>query len=150
MDLRTKIDQALKESLKAGNETRKRTIRLILAGIKLSEVEKGRPLENDAILAVIQKEVKIRKESLEGAQLAGRIDLLEQINAETTILNEFLPEQINDNELEEIVRAAIIEANAANPSDTGKVMKMIMPKLKGRATGDRISQVVHGLLKPSG
>ena len=150
MDLRTKIDQALKESLKAGNETRKRTIRLILAGIKLSEVEKGRPLENDAILAVIQKEVKIRKESLEGAQLAGRIDLLEQINAEITILNEFLPEQINDKELEEIVRAAIIEANAANPSDTGKVMKLIMPKLKGRATGDRISQVVHDLLKPSG
>jgi uncharacterized protein len=150
MDLRNKLDLSLKDAMRAGDDARKRTIRLILASVKLSEVEKGKPLDDEAVIAVIQKEIKIRKEALDGAQQAGRSDLLDLTKKELSILEEFLPKQLSDMELIEIIRTAIAESGAINAADTGKVMKLVMPKVKGQATGDRISLIVRDLLTPSG
>ena len=150
MELRNRIDQSLKDALRSGDEVRKRTIRLILSAVKLAEVEKGQSLDNDALLAVIQKEIKIRKESIDGAQQAGRQDLLDETNKEIKVLEQFLPMQLSDSELRELVSMAIAETGAVSPADTGKVMKIVMPKVKGRATGDRISQIIREILESSG
>ncbi len=150
MTLRNQIENSLKEAMKAGNEARKRTIRLILAAVKLAEVDRGAQLDDDALLAVIQKEVKIRKEAIDGAQQAGRQDLLEQAQTEIAILEEFLPGQLSDAQLVEMARQAIQETGAASAADLGRVMKILMPRLKGQATGERAGKVVRDLLNPPG
>lgn len=147
MSLKQDIEQALKDAMKAGDETRKRTYRLILASVKLAEVEAGKPLDDGATLAVIQKEIKIRRESIEGAEQAQRQDLIDQTQQEIAILEGFLPKQLSDEELTDLVMTVIQETGAAGPADTGKVMKLLMPKIQGRAPGDRVSQVVRKVLQ---
>jgi uncharacterized protein YqeY len=147
MGLKQEIELALKAAMKAGDESRKRTFRLILTGVKLAEVESGRPLDDNAVLSVIQKEVKIRREAIEGAEQAHRDDLIAQTTEEIEILETFLPKQLSDDELNEMVNNAIKETNAAGIADTGKVMKILMPKIQGRAPGDRVSQVVRTILQ---
>lgn len=147
MGLKLEIESALKEAMRASDEVRKRTFRLILASVKLAEVESGHPLEDAAVLAVIQKEIKIRREANEGAQQANRPDLIQQTNDELTILEGFLPKQLSDDELKELTLAAIQETGAKSPADTGKVMKALMQKIQGRAAGDRVSQIVRAVLQ---
>jgi hypothetical protein len=147
MSIKQDIEAALKDAMKAGDETRKRTYRLILSSIKLAEVEAGKPLDDQATLAVIQKEIKIRRESIEGAEQAQREDLIAETLKEITILEGFLPKQLSDAELTEMALAVIKETNATGPADTGKVMKALMPKIQGRAPGDRVSQVVRKALQ---
>ncbi len=147
MSIKQDIELALKDAMKAGDETRKRTYRLILASVKLAEVEAGKPLDDSATLAVIQKEIKIRRESIEGAEQARRPDLIEQTQSEIAILEGFLPKQLTDEELTELALAVIQETGAAGPADTGKVMKVLMPKIQGRAPGDRVSQIVRKVLQ---
>lgn len=147
MGIKQDIEAALKDAMRAGDEARKRTYRLILSSVKLAEIESGRALDDASLLAVIQKEIKIRRETIDGAQQANRSDLIEQTNEELAILEGFLPKQLSDNELTELVRVAIQETGAISPADTGKVMKALMPKIQGRAPGDRVSQVVRTLLQ---
>lgn len=147
MSIKQDIEAALKDAMKAGDETRKRTYRLILTSVKLAEVEAGKPLDDPATLAVIQKEIKIRRESIEGAEQAQRADLIAETQKEIAILEGFLPKQLSDAELTEMVQAAIRETGAAGPADTGKVMKALMPKIQGRATGERVSQAVRKVLQ---
>lgn len=147
MGIKQDIEKALKEAMRAGDEARKKTFRLILSSVKLAEVETGRELDDPAMLAVIQKEIKIRRESIEGAQQANRPDLIQETDEELAILEEFLPKQLSDGELTELALAAIQETNATNLADTGKVMKALMPKIQGRASGDRVSQVVRTVLQ---
>jgi len=129
------------------DDVRKRTVRSVLAAIKLAEVEAGKPLDEDALLGVIQKEVKMRREALEGAQKAGRDDLIAAAEAEMAVLQEFLPEPLTAEDLEALAREAIAEVGAASPRDMGKVMAALMPRLQGRATGKEASQVVRRLLQ---
>lgn len=146
MELKQQIEISLKEAMRSGDETRKRTLRLILASIKNAEIDKGSALDDAGVLGIIQKEVKIRKEALEGAEQAHREDLKEMTLAEIKILEEFLPKQMNEAELKELIKTAIEETQAKNPADTGKVMKVLMPKVQGRATGDQVSKLVRELL----
>jgi len=149
MALKQDIESALKNAMRAGDETRKRTYRLILTSVKLAEVDAGKPLDDNGTLAVIQKEIKIRRESIEGARQANRSDLIEQTRNEIAILEELLPKQLSDQELEELAAAIIRETNASDLSDTGRVMKALMPRIQGRASGERVSQAVRKALQSS-
>lgn len=132
--------------MKSGDEVRKRTVRMVLAAIKQVEVDKRTDLDEMAITALIQKEVKNRREALEEAKKANRDDLIAGNEAEIKVLEEFLPKAMPADELRALVEAAIAETGAAAPSDMGKVMKVVMPKVAGRAPNDMISAAVRELL----
>jgi uncharacterized protein YqeY len=149
MSLRLELSEKLKSAMKAGDDSRKQTYRLLLASIKLADVEKGVATDDAGILSIVQKEIKMRHESIEGATKAGRADLIAQSEAEIKILQEFLPKQLSDDELETIVRDAIHELNVTAPNQTGLVMKTVMPKVQGRAAGDKISKMVRDILAES-
>lgn len=146
MDTKAKLNEAMKESMKSGDELRKRTVRMVLAAIKQVEVDKRADLDEMAVTALIQKEVKNRREALEEAKKANRSDLIADNEAEIKVLEEFLPKAMSADELRALVQAAISETGAAAPSDMGKVMKIVMPKVAGRAPNDAISSMVKELL----
>ena len=132
--------------MKRGDDLRKRTIRMVLAAIKQVEVDKRADVDELAVTALIQKEVKTRREALEEAKKASREDLVAANEAEIKVLEEFLPKAMPADELRALVQAAITETGAAAPSDMGKVMKVVMPKVAGRAPNDAISAAVKELL----
>ena len=147
MNFREKIDADLKAAMKDRNEDRKRVLRLILAAIKLAEVEKSATLDDTGIANIIQKEIKIRREALEGAEAAHREDIIAMTNQEIAILEEFLPPQLTEEELIDIATQTANELGATSPADTGRLMKVLMPRVQGRTTGDRVSQVVRQVLQ---
>ncbi len=146
MDIKEKLTQALKDAMRARDDVSKRTVRMALAAIKNAEVAKKDDLEESAILAIIQKEVKARHETIEGAQKAGRDDLIAEAEAEIKVLEVFLPQALTTDEIEALVKAAIAETGAASPREMGKVMQLLMPKTQGRADGKVVSQIVRKLL----
>src|SRR5574340_229885 len=150
MSLKESINEKLKIAMRAGNDDEKRVFRLILAASKLAEVENQASLDDSAFLNIVQKEIKIRREALESAETAHREDLTALNHREIAILEGLLPKQLSDEELTALVKETIAELGAAGPADTGKVMKSLMPKVQGRAAGDKVSQAVRQLLqKPS-
>ena len=146
MDIKTQLNDSLKTAMKSGDMTRKDTLRMALAAIKLVEVDKRIVLDDAAVMALLQKEIKNRREALEEAKKANRPDLASANEAEIVILEAFLPKAMPADELRAIVQAAIAETGAAVPSDMGKVMKVVMPKVAGRAPNDAISAMVKELL----
>ena len=148
MNLKSQLNDSMKDAMKSGDEVRKRTVRMVLAAVKQVEVDKRTELDDMAVMNIIQKEVKNRRESLEEARKANRPDLIEANEAEIKVLEAFLPKSMPDEELREIVQAAITETGASTPADMGKVMKIVMGKVAGRAPNDRISGTVRELLQP--
>lgn len=146
MDTKTKLNDSMKEAMKSGDDLRKRTIRMVLAAIKQVEVDKRADVDELAVTALLQKEVKTRREALEEAKKASREDLVAANEDEIKVLEEFLPKAMPADELRALVQAAITETGAAAPSDMGKVMKVVMPKVAGRAPNDAISAAVKELL----
>ncbi|NPA30831.1 MAG: GatB/YqeY domain-containing protein [Chloroflexi bacterium] len=150
MDTKARLEQALKDALRAKDTLRKETLRTALAEIKMAEVEKQRPLSEAEVLTVLQKQVKMRRETLEAAQQAGRDDLIARTQEVIRVLEAFLPQPLSEAELEALAREVIAEVGAQSPRDMGKVMKALMPRLQGRATGQQASQVVRRLLAGGG
>lgn len=146
MEIKQALENALHAAMRSKNDTVLKTIRLVMSTVKLSEIEKGKPMDDNGIIAVLQKEIKSRKESIADAEKASRPDLVAAANSEIAILEAYLPKQISEAELNEIVKNAISETQASAPSDMGKVMKAIMPKVQGRVAGDVLSQAVRKLL----
>ena len=138
----------MKDAMKSGDEVRKRTVRMVLAAVKQVEVDKRIELDDMAIMALLQKEIKNRRESLEEAKKANRADLIEANEAEIKVLEVFLPKAMPAEELRALVQAAITETGAIGPADMGKVMKLVMPKVAGRAPNDAVSTAVKELLQP--
>jgi len=132
--------------MKSGDEVRKRTLRMVLAAVKQVEVDKRITLDDMAIIALVQKEIKNRREALEEAHKANRPDLAAENEAEIAVLEVFLPKAMPAEELRALVQAAIAESGAASMTDMGKVMKIVMPKVAGRAPNDMISATVRELL----
>ena len=132
--------------MKSGDELRKRTLRMVLAAVKQAEVDKQTTIDDMAVVALIQKEIKNRREAIEEAKKAERPDLIGDNEAEIKVLEVFLPKAMPIEELRALVQAAIAETGAAAPSDMGKVMKIVMPKVAGRAPNDMISSTVKELL----
>jgi len=146
MDTKTRLNDSMKDAMKSGDEVRKRTVRMALAAIKQAEVDKQTTLDELAVSGLIQKEIKNRREAVEEAKKANRPDLVEGNEAEIKVLEVFLPKAMPAEELRALVQAAIAETGAAAPSDMGKVMKVVMPKVAGRAPNDVISATVKELL----
>lgn len=147
MDIKTELNNAVKESMKSGDEVRKRTVRMVLAAIKQIEIDRRISLDDLAVISVLQKEIKLRKEALEEAKRANRTDLANDAQAEIDILGVFMPVGLSTEELRALVQAAITETGAALPSDMGKVMKTLLPVIAGRAPGDQVSAQVRELLQ---
>ena len=147
MDIKTKLNDSVKDAMRTNDEVRKRTLRMALAAIKQVEVDKRVALDDMAVIALIQKEIKNRREALDEAKKANRPDLIEANEAEIKVLEVFLPQAMPAEELRALVQAAIVETGAAQPSDMGKVMKVVMGKVAGRAPNDMISQLVRELLQ---
>jgi len=146
MDLRERLESELHAAMRENNEIGRNTIRMVLSSLKLGEVEKGHSFSDDEILGVIQKELKIRSESLDEYSRGGRPDLVEKTRQEVAILEKFLPVQMNDAELTTIIAEAIQATGAALPSDMGKVMKIVLPQVQGKAPADRVSKLVRAML----
>ena len=147
MTIKSQLNESMKDAMRSGDEVRKRTVRMALAAVKQAEVDKRIELEDMAVMNLLQKEIKNRRESLEEAKKANRTDLVEANEAEIKVLEAFLPEAMPDEELRTLVQAAVNETGAASPADMGKVMKIIMPRVAGRAPNDRVSATVRELLQ---
>ena len=147
MDKKTEINNAIKEAMKSGDEVRKRTLRMVMAAIKQVEVDRRVSLDDAAVLSILQKEIKLRKEAFEEAKKANRADLAAEAQAEIDVLSAYLPQGLNADELRALVQAAIVETGAAAPADMGKVMKALLPKIAGRAPGDQVSALVREFLQ---
>ena len=147
MTIKTQLNDSMKDAMKSGDEIRKRTVRMALAAIKQAEVDKRIELDDMAVTNLLQKEVKNRREALEEAKKASRADLVEANEAEIKVLEAFLPKAMPAEELRAIVQAAIAEAGAAGPGDMGRVMKLVMPRVAGKAPNDMVSAAVRELLQ---
>jgi len=147
MDIKSTMQSDLKDAMRHGEETRKSTLRMALSAIKLAEVEKGAHMDEAAYLAVIQKEIKARREAIADAERAHRPELITQAEEEIKVLQSYLPTALSQDELEQLVKAAIVEIGASSLREMGQVMKTLMPRLQGRATGEQVSQVVRKLLQ---
>src|SRR6185295_13762488 len=119
MDIKTKLNDSVKDAMKSGDEVRKRTLRAVLAAIKQVEVDKRTTVDDMAVISLIQKEIKNCREAIEDAKKANRADLIEANEAEIKILESFLPQAMPAEELHALVQAAIAESGAAAPSDMG-------------------------------
>ncbi len=146
MDIKTRLSDDLKDALRSNDEIRKMSIRSIMAAIKLSEVEKGNTLDDAGIVSVVQKEIKQRKESIQDAEKAGRPEMISGFQKEINELEKYLPKQLTIEELEDLVKTAVEQTGAESPADIGKVMKVIMPLVQGRAANDVVSATVRSFL----
>lgn len=147
MDLKTTLQSDLKDAMRRGEGMRKSTLRMALSAIKLAEVEEGSQMDEAAYLAVIQREIKARRDTISDAEKANRPDMISQAEEEIKILQTYLPPPLATQELEAMAKAAIVESGATSIREMGQVMKILMPQLQGRATGDQASQVVRKLLQ---
>ena len=143
MTLITRIDDELKEAMRARDAERRDALRLILSSLKSAEKELQRPLSDDEELQVLQRERKRRIEAAEAFRSGGRAEQAESEERELAVLQEFMPEPLSEDELEEIVDDAIAENGATGMSDFGRVMADVMPQVAGRADGSAVSQLVR-------
>ena len=146
MDTQKQIEKDFKDAFRAGDEVRKRTLRLALSSIKLVEVDKGKPLVEEEVSAILQKELKSRRESIADAEQAGRPDIIAETESEISILEEYLPQPLTQDEINKLANEAIAEVGASSPQEMGSVMKVLMPRVKGRADGSVVSQTVRKFL----
>ncbi|RLD06747.1 MAG: GatB/YqeY domain-containing protein [Chloroflexota bacterium] len=146
MNLKAQLREELKAAMKSGDSLRKRVVRMALAEVKNVEVDKGDELEDPEVLGVLQKGVKARRETIEGAKKAKRPDLIEEAEAEIAILQEFLPQELSAEELRELVEETIAQVGATSMREMGKVMGALVPKIKGRADGRVANELVRELL----
>jgi len=141
MNLLKQIEEDLKAALKSHNEVVVSTLRFLLAAIKNFQIEKQRDLSDEEIVQIIQRQVKQGRESIAAFELGKRSDLVLKEREEINILSKYLPQQLNKEELEKIVRETIAELKPTR-EDFGKVMGQVMAKVKGRAEGGLVSQIV--------
>lgn len=147
MNKKQEIQQALTAAMKARDEDTKRTLRLVMSSIKLTEVELGHELDDARILGILQKEIKTREDTIDESGKAGRDDLVQAAQKELAILNRFLPKQMSQEELTDLARSVIDEVGATEIRDMGKVMNILISKLAGRASGQDASKTVRELLQ---
>lgn len=146
MNLKERLQADLVHAMKSHDETKKWVVKMIKSAIQLAEVAKGSQLDQDEMLAIIQKEIKTREESKADAQKAQREDLVTKADQEIVCLKTYLPAQLDAEELKELVRSVIAQCNATSNKDMGVVMKTLQPLLAGRASNAEASRVVRELL----
>ena len=148
MSLKDKLTADMKDAMKAreAGKLRLSVIRLVRGAIRQQEIDGQKELSDEDVLGVISKEVKQRRDSIEDFKKGGRDDLVAEAEAEIAVLMEYLPQQLSEDEVRSLVKEAIVASGATSPKDMGKVMKELMPKVKGRADGKLVNGIVKELL----
>lgn len=142
-----KLKDDMKNALKAGEKTKLSTVRMLISEVKYGEIRKGEPLTSGELVEVVSREIKKRREAIPLFRQGDRLDLVEKEENELAILEAYLPEQLSAGELEELVDAAVGESDAESIKDIGKVMAILMPKVKGKADGSLVSKLVRDKLE---
>lgn len=145
-NLKQALQTELKEAMKSKNKERRDVIRLVQSAVKQVEIDDQTELDNDAVLVILQKEAKKRRESIVELEKAGRVDDAEAEKFELVVIEEFLPKQLTEDELKPIVQDAIDEVGATSMKEMGQIMKVVMPKVQGRADGRQVNKIVKELL----
>jgi len=145
-DLEKKLAEDMKQAMKSGDTLKRDTLRMLIASVKNAWMAKQDDLTDADVLVVISKEVKRRQESIDAFKKGGRTDLVVKEEAEMVILQAYLPEQLSREEIVTAAKEVITVVGAQGPGDKGKVMQQLMPKLKGKADGKAINDVVTELL----
>jgi hypothetical protein len=147
MSLLKRFDDDLKQALKTSERSKVSVIRMVKAAVKNVQIEKGRELSDDEVLSVLSTMAKQRRESIEQFTKGGRADLVQSEEQELSILQSYMPQQLTHDEIEKLIRDAIRESSATGAQDMGKVMRILMPKIKGIADGKYVNQRVKELLE---
>lgn len=148
MSIKDRLNEDMKQAMKdkEAGKLRLSVIRMVRASIKNVEIDKKKELAEEEVLDVLAKEVKMRRDSIEEFKKGNRPDLVETIEHEIDILMQYLPEQLSEQEVRVLVAEAVTAAQAASAKDMGKVMAVLMPKVKGRADGKLVNSVVREFL----
>jgi uncharacterized protein YqeY len=148
MGLEERLVEEMKQAMKSNDKAKLSTIRMIRSAVKNKEIELRKPLDEDAILRVIQGMVKKSEESIEQFKAGGRMDLVEKETKEIEIMKSYLPQPLSREEVLEVIDQTIEETKASSLRDLGKVMKTVMPKLGGKVDGALVNQLVKERLSP--
>lgn len=153
MTIKDKLNEDLKNAMRAGDTARRDALRMLLAAIKQGEVDTLDPqkraggLTDDEIIGILQREAKRRRESIEQYTKGNRPDLVAQEQAELNLIENYLPQPMSRAEIEALARQAIADTGATSPAQMGAVMQKVMPQVKGKADGKLVNQIVRELLK---
>ncbi|MBI2873409.1 MAG: GatB/YqeY domain-containing protein [Chloroflexi bacterium] len=147
MTIKDRLSQDLQTAMRQGNELRRSVVRLVKSSVQYEEIARGRPLDDPGVIDVINRMVRQHRESIEAFRKGNRPELVQREEGELAVLMEYLPQQLSEAELVELARQAVQETGARLPSDQGKVMGRLMPKVRGRAEGAQVSAIVARLLK---
>lgn len=142
MTLSSRLQEDLTAAIRDRDELRRDTLRMVIAAVYNAGKAARRDLSDDEVVQVLTREAKTRAESVEAFTAGGRPDAAERETAEIEIIRRYLPEQLTTAELERLVREAVAESGAASPREMGKVMAVMMPKVRGRADGKQVSALV--------
>jgi|SRR5690625_4971827 len=146
MSLQERLNEDMKQAMRNKDRFKLTVIRMIRSSIKNVEINERKVPDDQVVLDILNRELKQRKESLQEFEDAGRDDLIPDVKKEIGIIEEYLPEQLSEAELQEIVKETIKDAGASSKADMGKVMSSLMPKVKGRADGKVVNQLVQSYL----
>jgi len=146
MSLKDKISVDMKDALKTGDKIRLWTLRLLVSAMRYQEIENKKELSVEEIYQVVGREVKKRREAASEYRKGNREELAEKEEKEAAILETYLPPQLSDEEIEKIIKQAINEVKPMGPGDMGKVMSVVMPKVKGRADGKKVNEAVKAMM----
>lgn len=144
MSLKDRLTEDMKEAMKAkeSGKLKLSVIRMVKAAVKYQEIEKGHELSDDEVIQVLAREVKMRRDSIVEYEKANRPDAVETLNQEIAILMGYLPQQMSEGEILQLVKKTVAEVGAQSPKDMGKVMSKIAPLTKGRADGKLVNEMV--------
>lgn len=148
MTLRDRLTEDMKQAMKdkEAGKLKLSVIRMVRSAAKYLEIDRGKELDDAELIDVVAKEVKMRKDSLEEFRKADRPEVLATLEQEIAILMDYLPAQMDEAEVRELVKQAVAEAQAVSPKEMGKVMAILMPKVKGRADGKLVNSLVKEML----
>ncbi|MFS0644142.1 GatB/YqeY domain-containing protein [Siminovitchia sp. 179-K 8D1 HS] len=147
MNLLPRLNEDMKQAMRSKEKEKLSVIRMLKAALQNEAIRLGKAqLSEDEELTVLSRELKQRKDSLHEFEKAGREDLADKVRNEITYVNLYMPEQLTEEELENIIQEAIQQTGASSKADMGKVMGVLMPKLKGKADGALVSKLVQKLL----
>lgn len=146
MSLMEQLTADMKEAMKQGEKERLSVIRLVRGAVRQAEIDGKKTLTDDEVVFVINKEVKMRRDSIEEFERGSRPDLVAKAQAEIAILMPYLPEQLSEDAVKTLAEAAVAEVGAQTAKDMGKVMGVLMPRVQGRANGKLVQEIVRSLL----
>jgi uncharacterized protein YqeY len=144
--LKSRISDDVKQALKSGDTLRLSVVRMLLSAINYAEMAKMSELDDAGVVGVVAREIKQRRESIEAFKNGGRPELASKEEAELALLQAYMPEQMNRDEITLLVKKVIAETGAQGPHDKGKVMGKLMPQVRGKADGSEVNAVVTELL----